>query len=863
MKGRYTERMPARPEVAGSSLLGPFGLIPYWDNLRTAKRWWHSFEFPDGTVVEGVCNLAGLKNRIGQFPIPPDLRGKRVLDIGTWDGWYAFEMERRGAEVVAVDCWDNPLFRDAHARFDSRVEYRQMDVYDLTPGRIGRFDIVLFMGVLYHLKHPLLALERVCALTTDLAAVESFILREQYRPGENVERRPVMEFYEADEMGGQTDCWIGPSVTCLMALCRAAGFARVELRNVLEHSASIACHRCWTPANPAKPGPELTGAVHTSNNGINFDTRRDEYVSIWFHSGPGELTLDDVCPQVDSYGVRPLYVGAARESNWQANFKLPPGLTPGWHNVTVRIGDSLPSSPKRIAVDLPLAPGAIELKGLFDAQTWTSNRLDRQKGSLIALSIAGLPENADRNNIQVYLGGRQLSVTLIEKRNGQRYPLVYAEVPPDVPPGPAEVVVAVGGARAGAADLLIDTRLQEVEPMNVVEKVREIRQRIELKTPQEAAMEGNAKRRREELRSLRDSYSILHGLCNAVGTMPPVPPTIRGRIGSWFVHMVQRMLFWYTPQILRFHNETVRTLDSVSQLLELGWKDAENSREQMRQMRDGIAQLLELRSKDAEENREQISRLQLEVLRLRAETVRIANSPVEEPRFPAGEKPAEPGGAGTAAFQFAIQDRFRGSEAEVRRKLEVYLHSIRNIPVPDGPWLDVGCGRGEWIEMAGAAGFRVSGVDSSPASVSYCRSRGLEAIERDAVAHLRALSDNCVAVLTAFHFFEHCTVEYLMALLGEAVRVLAPGGLLICETPDPANVPMGAHLFWRDPTHQRPLPMELLEFMLGYLGLNVIERLYLNPDSPKEQPPPAEMELLTRLDKHFRGSQDYGLVARR
>ena len=101
-----------------------------------------------------------------------------MLDIGAWDGWFSFEMERRGAEVLAIDNWDNPRFHEARAMLNSRVEYQQIDMYDLTLERVGRFDIVLFMGVLYHLKHPLLALERVCALTTEMAAVDSFILRE-------------------------------------------------------------------------------------------------------------------------------------------------------------------------------------------------------------------------------------------------------------------------------------------------------------------------------------------------------------------------------------------------------------------------------------------------------------------------------------------------------------------------------------------------------------------------------------------------------------------------------------------------------------------------------------------------------------
>jgi len=575
-----------------TSVADPFESIRYWDRLRNEKRWWHSFEFPDGSTVEGVCSLAGLRNRIDQFPIPAELRGKRVLDIGTWDGWYAFEMERRGAEVVAIDCWDNPLFHEAHARLGSRVEYGQFDVYDLTPERIGRFDIVLFMGVLYHLKHPLLALERVCALTTDMAAVESFILRERHRPGDDVERRPVMEFYETDEMGGQIDCWTAPSLPCLMAFCRTAGFARAELCKVLEHSASVACYRRW-PAPPAnaEAGPELVDAFENNRNGINFDSRRDDYLSIWFDTAAHKLQLDDVRPQVDGYGVRPVFLGATGENHWHANFRLPPGLTPGWHDVTVRIGDSLPSNSKPIAVDLPLSVGAIELTNLSDGESGIENELNREKGNTIVLGVAGLPENADRNNVRVYLAGRRLNVARVEKRDCHGHRQVHAEVPVDVPPGPAQVEVASGDARTGAADLLILTPLRGVDPMNVTEKIREIRQRMEVKAPAEAAMEGNAARRREELNALYLSYSCLHRLRHAVGTMPPVPSTIRGRAGSYLVRAVQRMLFWYTPQILRFQDETVRALDRICQLLELEWKEAEEQREQMKQLQLEVSRL--------------------------------------------------------------------------------------------------------------------------------------------------------------------------------------------------------------------------------------------------------------------------------
>src|SRR5690242_5072902 len=150
-------------------------LLGSW--MESRGGWWHSFELPDGTIVEGANDLIGLRSGLARFPIPEDLTGKRVLDIGAWDGWFSFEMEKRGAEVLAIDNWDNPRFHQMRQMMGSSVEYRIMDVYELTPERIGRFDLVLFLGVLYHLKHPILALERVAALSTDMAAVESFVLR--------------------------------------------------------------------------------------------------------------------------------------------------------------------------------------------------------------------------------------------------------------------------------------------------------------------------------------------------------------------------------------------------------------------------------------------------------------------------------------------------------------------------------------------------------------------------------------------------------------------------------------------------------------------------------------------------------------
>ena len=126
-----------------------FDRVRDWQRGLDTLGWWHSFELPDGTRIKGINSLEHQRERLAQFPIPDDLRGKRVLDVGAWDGWFSFEMERRGAAVTAVDCWDNERFRYIHQELGSRVDYWILDVYDLDPLALGKFDIVLFLGVLY------------------------------------------------------------------------------------------------------------------------------------------------------------------------------------------------------------------------------------------------------------------------------------------------------------------------------------------------------------------------------------------------------------------------------------------------------------------------------------------------------------------------------------------------------------------------------------------------------------------------------------------------------------------------------------------------------------------------------------------
>ncbi len=427
----------------------PKGYGPEWNRQLQESGWWHSFELPDGRMLKGVNSLDSLKNRIGQFPIPADLTGKRVLDIGVWDGWFSFEMERRGAEVVAIDCWDNPRFREIHAIYNSRVEYRQMDVMEIAPDSVGRFDIVLFLGVLYHLKHPLMALEKVCSVTTDLAAVDSYVLRDNFDPG----AQPVLEFYETNEMEGQTDNWCAPNLACLMAMCRTAGFARVEFRNILPYSACLACYRRWAPENPRGPRAELLSAVHNMNGGINFDTRRDDYLTCGFRTGETGLGLTDVQPVVSGYGVRPISVSNMGGDLWQTNFKLPPGLEPGWHEVRLAVRGGPPNGDLRIAVEVPLPECTPQIQGVRDGTSWASDVLDLKLSRVLALWCAGLPENADRYNTCVLLNGLRCAIEFLAPPAGNRQ--INVRVPEVVAPGPAELIVKVGACSSRPAALMI------------------------------------------------------------------------------------------------------------------------------------------------------------------------------------------------------------------------------------------------------------------------------------------------------------------------------------------------------------------------------------------------------------------------
>jgi tRNA (mo5U34)-methyltransferase len=126
-------------------------------------RWWHEIELAPGIVTPGDDSNRMKLPILDALGLPRDLRGQRALDIGTSDGYFAFELERRGAAVVAIDFVPETYtgFATARTILGSQAEYRMDNVYNLTPESYGAFDVVLFLGVLYHLRKPLAALDAI------------------------------------------------------------------------------------------------------------------------------------------------------------------------------------------------------------------------------------------------------------------------------------------------------------------------------------------------------------------------------------------------------------------------------------------------------------------------------------------------------------------------------------------------------------------------------------------------------------------------------------------------------------------------------------------------------------------------------
>jgi ubiquinone/menaquinone biosynthesis C-methylase UbiE len=208
----------------------------------------------------------------------------------------------------------------------------------------------------------------------------------------------------------------------------------------------------------------------------------------------------------------------------------------------------------------------------------------------------------------------------------------------------------------------------------------------------------------------------------------------------------------------------------------------------------------------------------------------------------------------------SFEDHFRGSRQDIKERFKVYLPVLREAEIATGI-LDIGCGRGEWLELLAEEGFEARGVELNLAMVEQCRERALDVTSCDAIAYLQGLPDNSLRAVTGFHFIEHMSFETLIKLLDETVRVLKSGGMVIFETPNPENVLVGSQFFYFDPTHRNPLPASVVQFLLESRGLARIEVMRLHPAEHLKVE--GEDELTERFNEYFFGPMDYAVMGRK
>ncbi len=212
------------------------------------------------------------------------------------------------------------------------------------------------------------------------------------------------------------------------------------------------------------------------------------------------------------------------------------------------------------------------------------------------------------------------------------------------------------------------------------------------------------------------------------------------------------------------------------------------------------------------------------------------------------------------AFYRAFEERLRGSRELILLRLQVYRPCLNTLlDLFDRPAaLDIGCGRGEWLELLAGLGFDPEGIDLDDGMLAACRERGMAVETGDGVARLAGMADQSLALVSAFHVVEHLPFDRLQILVKEALRVLQPGGLLILETPNPENPVVGANSFYLDPTHNKPLPPGLLGFLPEFYGFHRTLIMRLQEEKGiRSDPCPT----LTHV--FFSASPDYAVVAQK
>ncbi len=267
--------------------------------VQSRNDWWHSIDFGHGVVSEGKVTPEYQREVLRRIQLPDRLDGMRVLDIGTHDGFFAFECERRNAaQVVAIDVCpvDCHCFKLAHDLLGSRVEYRHMGVYELDEAKLGGpFDLVLFLGVFYHLRHIFIGLDNIWRILTPtgLMLMETHVCDEHFVLGDGtattvkeIDRRvvdtPIFRFYRRNDLHpADWSNWFGGNVAAIMDCLGSAGFRAQHLGSWAQRQAAWACRAAFrAEKNPRLPREWEVG----SYEGTHFEYREDGSWTLTWHA---------------------------------------------------------------------------------------------------------------------------------------------------------------------------------------------------------------------------------------------------------------------------------------------------------------------------------------------------------------------------------------------------------------------------------------------------------------------------------------------------------------------------------------------------------------------------------------------------
>jgi O-antigen chain-terminating methyltransferase len=212
-------------------------------------------------------------------------------------------------------------------------------------------------------------------------------------------------------------------------------------------------------------------------------------------------------------------------------------------------------------------------------------------------------------------------------------------------------------------------------------------------------------------------------------------------------------------------------------------------------------------------------------------------------------------------FYIKFEDRFRGKREDIKNRQSYYLDILNKTVTNDDMILDIGCGRGEFLELLKDNNLKAKGIDLNKAMINQSLSYNLDVTYDEAIHYLQNQKEESFKVITAFHFVEHISFENLLLFFELCFKVLKKDGLIIFETPNPENLHVGSCSFYTDPTHKNPIPPTLLEFIAQYKGYKDIQVHKLTPLKDPKLLDIKNAQDVNNLLKYANQAQDYSIVA--